>query len=89
MKASHQNIEYVARIQQVALQHHEETFRRLERKMGNLDAQVEKLCESNYPNNQIKMVAELRSKNILTPLEAKKRKTETVETHKESEEVNP
>lgn len=35
------------------------------------------------------MVAELRSKNILTPLEAKKRKTETVETHKESEEVNP
>lgn len=50
---------------------------------------MEKLCESNYPNNQIKMVAELRSKNILTPLEAKKRKTETVETHKESEEVNP
>jgi len=45
--------------------------------------------ESNYPNNQTKMVVELRSKNILTPLEAKKRKTETVETHKENEEVNP
>jgi len=45
MKSSHQNIEYVARIQQGALQHHEETFGRLERKMGNLDAQVEKLCQ--------------------------------------------
>jgi len=44
--------------------------------------------ESNCPNNQTKMVVELISKKILTPLEAKKRKIETVETHKESKEVN-